>query len=97
MTDPVSQSASPLDAAGRRLERAVIALERQLSGMGPRRIPAEYADPEAATVALALQQAHTRERALAAAAADAARTLGRAAEEIRAVLAVAGDGELENA
>ena len=96
MTDSVS--ASPLDAAGRRLERAVIALERKLTTMGPGGLPPEYADTEAATLAIALQQAHARERALAAAAQDAARTLGRAAEEIRAVLAEAGETvELEDA
>jgi hypothetical protein len=94
MTDSVS--AHPLETAGRRLERAVIALERKLSGLGADRV--EYADGDTAALAAALQQARMRERALAAAAQEAAATLGRAAEEIRAVLADAPDApELETA
>jgi hypothetical protein len=94
MTDSVS--ASPLETAGRRLERAVIALERKLNSVGDR-APGDYTDADTAKLAMALQQARGRERALAAAAHEASLTLGRAAEEIRAVLSEAPDAELESA
>jgi hypothetical protein len=94
MTDAAT-SASPLESAGRRLERAVIALERKLSGMNGA-ASADYANADTAALAQALEQALARERALAAAAQEAAVTLGRAADEIRAVLAEAPDApELE--
>lgn len=74
-----------LDAATARLERAMTALEARLKSRKARPAFAQAADVPAEDL-FARLEASDRERALEAAAEEAAAALGRAAREMRAVL-----------
>lgn len=100
---------SALDAATKRLERALSALETR-SDRRLKRIEAMEAgrgggDSDRAQLVAELEAARARERALESIAAEASAALGRAAEEVRAALsepavkheasAAAGEPDLE--
>jgi hypothetical protein len=78
---------SPMDAAVRRLERAVAELEQRMS---QRAAPAPASDgasdADRARLAAELEESRTRERELEAAGEQASAALGRAIAEIRAAL-----------
>jgi hypothetical protein len=70
-----------LEAASQRLAQALETLEARLQNRG-----GEGAAPEAGDLQAQLNAARERERALEEAAAEASAALGRAAEQIRAVI-----------
>ncbi len=75
---------SALDLAAKRLERAIAQLERRLAGAGP---DADgLFDQDRARLAVELDEARAREKALEAAGAEASAALGRAIAEIRKAL-----------
>ena len=88
---------SALELAAKRLERALSALEQQLSHGrdGGGRAPGDLFDHgrEPAGLAAELVRVRTRERELEAAGAEASAALGRAIQEIRAALNGAAPGE----
>ena len=78
---------SPMDAAVRRLERAVAELEQRVSQRAaPAPAPAPPSDADRARLAAELEEARARERELEAAGEQASAALGRAIAEIRAAL-----------
>lgn len=80
-----------LDAAVRRLERALGALEQRLSErLAEAKADGGLFDHDHAQLAADLERSRTRERELEAAGAAASAALGRAIVEIKAAL---GDGE----
>jgi hypothetical protein len=84
----MSEAETPLDAAIRRLDRAMASLEARLSNklatMEHR--GDDLFDQDRADLAVALDVARAREKALEAMAAEASAALGRAAAEVRAAL-----------
>ncbi|HTI67619.1 MAG TPA: DUF4164 family protein [Caulobacteraceae bacterium] len=84
----MSEAESPLDAAIRRLDRALASLEARVSN----RLTAmesrgeDMFDHDRAQLAAELDAARARERALEEIAAEASAALGRAAAEVRAAL-----------
>ena len=84
----MSEAETPLDAALRRLDRAMASLEARLSN----RLAAmetrgdDLFDHDRAQLAAELDAARAREKALEAMAAEASAALGRAAAEVRAAL-----------
>jgi hypothetical protein len=84
----MSEAESPLDAAIRRLDRAMASLEARISN----RLAAMEAqrddlfDQDRAALAAELDAARARERQLEQVAAEASAALGRAAAEVRAAL-----------
>jgi hypothetical protein len=77
---------SPLDAAVKRLERAVALVEQGLSTRAATARTDGAFDEDRARLAAELDQARARERDLEAAGAQASAALGRAIDEIRAAL-----------
>ena len=81
---------APLDAAQRRLERALLMLEGAVEAKrtaGPAPLFDAESERERRRLEAELGQARTRERALEQVAAEASAALGRAAAEVRAALA----------
>ena len=80
---------SPLEAAQKRLERAVEALAARVQAIkAAPPAPARLASSaEAKRLEAELESAHARERQLEQVAAEASAALGRAAAEVRAALA----------
>jgi hypothetical protein len=76
----------PLDAALRRLERAVAQLEQSLSQRAQATKADSAFDEDRARLAAELDQARARERDLEEAGAQASAALGRAIVEIKAAL-----------
>lgn len=85
MRDDLVPQPSALDHAQRRLARALDALEARARALKTAS-PAVGAG-DARKLQLELEGAHARERALEQVAAEASAALGRAAAEVRAVLA----------
>jgi predicted nucleic acid-binding Zn-ribbon protein len=75
-----------LDAAAGRLQRAMDALQARLEARRTAPVAAAANDGEMDALHAELREKRMRERALEAAAAEASRVLGRAAEQIRAAL-----------
>lgn len=90
---------SPMDAAVRRLERAVAELEQRLRQRAEEAPATTNGDDDAdrARLAAELDQARARERELEAAGAQASAALGRAIAEIRAALGETAAVETEEA
>ncbi len=80
-SDPTTPS-TDLDAAGRRLERALVALEGRLRQGGR----SDLFEADRAKLAAQLDAARARERELEAVAAEASAALGQAAAEVRAAM-----------
>ena len=88
MQEPIANGDGPLTEAAKRFEEALSGLEEHLNS----RLSGDEADREATDEQLGqlsseLSQARRRERVLRDAAAEASAALGRAADEVRAVLA----------
>ncbi len=83
-----AEATSALDAAVRRLDRAVGSLEARLSARlaDMDRNDGDLFDQDRAQLAADLDAARARERQLEALAAEASAALGRAAAEVRAAL-----------
>ena len=83
-----AEATSALDAAVRRLDRAVGSLEARLSArlVELERSDGDLFDQDRAKLAADLDAARARERQLEALAAEASAALGRAAAEVRAAL-----------
>jgi hypothetical protein len=83
-----AEAISALDAAVRRLDRAVGSLEARLSArlVELERSDGDLFDQDRAQLAADLDAARARERQLEALAAEASAALGRAAAEVRAAL-----------
>ena len=79
-------SEGPLDAAARRLERAVAQLEQAMSTRAQSARSDNDFDEDRARLAAELDQARARERDLEEAGAQASAALGRAIDEIKAAL-----------
>ena len=79
-------SEGPLDAAVRRLERAVAQLEQQVGQRAQASQTDQAFDDDRARLAAELDQARARERDLEEAGAQASAALGRAIVEIKAAL-----------
>jgi len=82
------QADNALDAAARRLDRAIGALEARFAAgklSGVRGDP-DLFDRDRAELAAQLEAARAREKALEAVAAEASAALGRAAAEVRSAL-----------
>ena len=79
-------SEGPLDAAVRRLERAVAQLEQQASQRAQASQADSAFDEDRGRLAAELDQARARERDLEEAGAQASAALGRAIVEIKAAL-----------
>jgi len=77
---------SPLDAAVRRLERALTELEKSLGGRAASGGVDLATEQDRARLAAELDESRARERELEAAGAQASAALGRAIAEIRAAL-----------
>jgi len=90
MTEPEAMGA--LDAAARRLERAVASLEARLTARLAELENGEgdLFERDRAQLAAELDAARARERALEELAAEASAALGRAASEVRAALQAGG-------
>lgn len=88
----MSEADSPLDAAIRRLDRAMSSLEarvaNKLASLEQR--GDDLFDQDRAHLAAELDAARARERALEEVAAEASAALGRAAAEVRAALQAEG-------
>lgn len=82
---------SALDAAARRLERAVAQLEAKVLALAERGQSDGLFDQDRAKLAAELDASHAREKELAVAGAEASAALGRAIAEIRAALGDGGD------
>ena len=81
----MAQEESPLDQAARRLDRALALLEQELAGRSSAG-SGELFDPARNGLAAELERSRERERALAAAGAEASRALGEAIAEIETLL-----------
>jgi hypothetical protein len=75
-----------LDAAAKRLERAVLLLEQRMGERLKHAGAGDLFDQDRAQLAAELDRARARERELEEAGAEASAALGRAIEEIRAAL-----------
>lgn len=84
---------SALDAAARRLERAVAQLEARGAVLAQRGEADGLFDQDRAKLAAELDAARAREKDLEAAGAEASAALGRAIVEIRAALGSADEAE----
>ncbi len=79
-----------IEKAARRLERAVVALEKRLSRLNGEADAGGLFDEDRSKLAAELDAARARERELAEAGAQASQALGRAISEIKAALAEKG-------
>jgi nucleoid-associated protein YejK len=79
-----------LDQAAKRLERAVVQLERRLSHLNSEADAGGLFDEDRSKLASELDSARARERELADAGAQASEALGRAISEIRVALGQQG-------
>ncbi|MEI7933338.1 MAG: DUF4164 family protein [Alphaproteobacteria bacterium] len=79
-----------IERAARRLERAVMALEKRLSRLNGEADAGGLFDEDRSKLASELDAARARERELAEAGAQASQALGRAICEIKAALSAKG-------
>ena len=79
-----------IERAARRLERAVMALEKRLSRLNGEADAGGLFDEDRSKLASELDAARARERELAEAGAQASQALGRAISEIKAALSAKG-------
>lgn len=79
-----------IEKAARRLERAVVALEKRLSRLNGEADAGGLFDEDRSKLAAELDAARARERELAEAGAQASQALGRAISEIKAALSQKG-------
>jgi hypothetical protein len=89
----MTEAGDSIEAAARRLERAVVLLEQRMNRLSGEAETGGLFDRDRSKLASELDAARARERELADAGEQASIALGKAIAEIRAALGPQGEGE----